>query len=153
MDVTEKVLLLCRDQYWEIKAQCLIFATIVLNNFRQLSHLLSQKEDVKGAQGIQKSMSGKPGSSSGPNNADRNTIKKNLNLAVEIINKSFNLSSPKSIQKLGLFELQPLLNDYKVRHSNNNLLTYLSRSCMHHMSMFQFKSIQRSSRSYSQRSQ
>jgi hypothetical protein len=69
-----------------------------------MSHLLSQKEDVKG--GITKTTSGKPGSSSGPGaNADRNTIKKNLNLAVEIISKCFNINSPKSVQKLGLFEL------------------------------------------------
>lgn len=41
MDVTEKVLLLANDEYWEIKAQCLVFATIVLNSFRHMSHLLS----------------------------------------------------------------------------------------------------------------
>lgn len=32
---------------------------------------------------------------------------------MEIINKCFNTQSPKSVQKLGLFELQPLLNDFK----------------------------------------
>jgi hypothetical protein len=40
-------------------------------------------------------------------------IKKNLNLAIEIITCTFGVASPKSVQKLGLFELQPLLNDYK----------------------------------------
>lgn len=50
MDITEKVLLLCKtDQYWEIRAQCLMFASIVLSSFRHHSHLLSNKEDVKGA--------------------------------------------------------------------------------------------------------
>eukprot|EP00347_Sterkiella_histriomuscorum_P008400 403345240 len=114
MDITEKVMMLSNDQYWEIKAQCLIFATVVLNSFRNQSHLLQQKDDVKGG-GIQKALSGKPGSSQG-NGAgqDRNSIKRNLNLAVEIINKTFNINSPKSVQQLGLFELQPLLNDYKV---------------------------------------
>jgi hypothetical protein len=34
-------------------------------------------------------------------------------LAIEIVTKCFNVNSPKSVQKLGLFELQPLLNDYK----------------------------------------
>lgn len=52
MDITEKVLLLCNDHYWEIKAQCLVFATVVLYSFRSMSHLLQQKEDVKGAGGI-----------------------------------------------------------------------------------------------------
>jgi hypothetical protein len=63
MDLTEKVLLLSSDNYWEIKAQCLIFASTVLNSFRSMSHLLVQKEDVKG--GIQKAASGKPGSAAG----------------------------------------------------------------------------------------
>lgn len=111
MDITEKVLQLTNEHYWEVKAQALIFATNILTSFRSMSHLLSQKEDVKG---IQKSMSGKPGSSSGQNGQDRNTVKKNLNQAVEIINKCFNTLAPKSVQKLGLFELQPLLNDYKI---------------------------------------
>ena len=115
MDITEKVLLLCsKDQYWEIKAQCLMFATIVLNSFRNLSHLLSTKEDVKG--GIKRGLSDGPTSSvnNGPgSNADKNVIKKNLNLAIDIILRCFSVHSPKSVQKLGLFELQPLLNDYK----------------------------------------
>jgi hypothetical protein len=49
MDVTEKILLLAqKDHYWEVKAQCLMFASIVLGSFRHMSHLLSTKEDVKG---------------------------------------------------------------------------------------------------------
>ena len=54
-----------------------------------------------------------PGSSSG-NGQDRSSVKKNLNLAVEIVSRCFSSNAPKSVQKLGLFELQPLLNDYKV---------------------------------------
>lgn len=74
--------------------------------------MLQQKDDVKGG-GIQKALSGKPGSSQG-NGQDRNSIKRNLNLAVDVVNKTFNTNSPKSVQQLGLFELQPLLNDYKL---------------------------------------
>jgi hypothetical protein len=99
MDITEKVLLLCsKDQYWEIKAQCLMFATIVLNSFRNLSHLLSTKEDVKG--GIKRGLSDGPTSSvnNGPgSNADKNVIKKNLNLAIDIILRCFSVHSPKSV--------------------------------------------------------
>lgn len=99
MDVTEKVVLLCTDPYWEIKTQCLIFAATVLNSFRNMSYLLgAQKEDVKG--GIQKALSGKPGSGAVP--ADRNVVKKNLSLAIEIINKCFNLNEPKCVQNIGL---------------------------------------------------
>ncbi len=48
MDILEKVLGLCNDQYWEIKAQSLIFAATVLKKFQDMSHILAQKEDVKG---------------------------------------------------------------------------------------------------------
>lgn len=61
---------------------------------RSMSHLLNQKEDAKA--GIQKMTSGKPGSSNAQT-ADRNTTKKNLNLAVDIINRCFNVNAPKSV--------------------------------------------------------
>ena len=49
VDVTEKVVMICNDSFWEIKAQCIIFATTVLNSFKNQSHLLgAPKEDVKG---------------------------------------------------------------------------------------------------------
>lgn len=104
MDITEKVLLLSKtDQYWEIKAQCLMFATIVLSSFRGLSHLLVQKEDVKG--GIPRANSA-PKALTGPGaTSDKNIVKKNLNLAIEIVLRCFSVNSPKSVQKLGLFEL------------------------------------------------
>ena len=98
MDLTEKVLLLASDPFWEIKAQCLQFATIVLTSFRNMSHLLQQKDDVKGGAGgggggavigIQKALSGKPGSSNGGAGGDRSAVKKNLNLAVEIVSRCF----------------------------------------------------------------
>lgn len=50
--------------------------------------LIVQKEDVKG--GIQKAPTGKPGSAN--ITADRNAVKKNLNLSIDIIMKCFNLS-------------------------------------------------------------
>lgn len=37
-----------------------------------------------------------------------------MNLAIDIVENTFNTYSPKSVQKIGLFELQPILNDYKV---------------------------------------
>ena len=78
-----------------------------------MSHLLSTKEDVKG--GPKRSQSNQGGPQNGPGaNADKNVIKKNLNLGIDIVLKCFSVNSPKSVQKLGLFELQPLLNDYKV---------------------------------------
>lgn len=49
MDVNEKILLLAqKDHFWEVKAQWLMFASIVLGSFRHMSNLLSKKEDVKG---------------------------------------------------------------------------------------------------------
>jgi hypothetical protein len=36
-----------------------------------------------------------------------------LTLAIDIVKKCFSTHSPKSVQKLGLFKLQPLLNDFK----------------------------------------
>lgn len=41
MDITEKVFLLSNEQYWEVKAQALIFACNILTYFRNVSHLLS----------------------------------------------------------------------------------------------------------------
>ena len=79
-----------------------MFASIVLGSFRNMSHLLVQKEEVKGAplRSQSKPAAGGPGSMS-----DKNVIKKNLNLAIEIIGCTFSVASPKSVQKLGLFEL------------------------------------------------
>jgi hypothetical protein len=42
-------------------------------------------------------MSGKPGSSNQGGGQDRSGVKKNLNLALEIINRCFNVNSPKSV--------------------------------------------------------
>jgi len=45
---------------------------------------------------------------------DKSQIKNSLQLCIEVIRKCFNISAPKSVQKLGLFKLQPLLKDYKL---------------------------------------
>ena len=71
-----------------------------------MSHLLQQKDDVKGGAGgggggavigIQKALSGKPGSSNGGAGGDRSAVKKNLNLAVEIVSRCFSGQAPKSV--------------------------------------------------------
>jgi hypothetical protein len=59
---------------------------------------------------------GQPISNSGAaaNPGERNSIKGNMNMSVDIINNCFNLDAPKSVQKIGLFKLQSLLPDYKL---------------------------------------
>lgn len=72
-----------------------------------MSHLLAQKgDDIKGAKQAAEAgaAKGQVGSAGGPA-AERNTVKGNLNMAVEIINNCFNLDAPKSVQKIGLFKL------------------------------------------------
>ena len=44
---------------------------------------------------------------------DRNYAKKLIEDSIEIITNCFNINAPKSVQKLGLFELQDVLNDFK----------------------------------------
>lgn len=83
---------------------------MILNSFKGMSYLLVQKEEVKG--GPPKQTQAKPPAGPGAT-SDKNVVKKNLNLAIEIVSRVFSVDSPKSVQKLGLFELQPLLNDYK----------------------------------------
>jgi len=47
IEVTERVCLLAEENFWEIKAQCLEFATTMLTQYRSLSHLLAQKDELK----------------------------------------------------------------------------------------------------------
>lgn len=49
MDLADKVMKLSIDHYWEIKAQCLVFAVTILTSFRSMSHLLQQKDEMKTA--------------------------------------------------------------------------------------------------------
>lgn len=41
IEIAERVNMLADEHFWEIKAQCLEFATIMLTQFRSLSHLLA----------------------------------------------------------------------------------------------------------------
>lgn len=131
IQVADKVALLSSEPFWEVKAQCLEFATVMLTQLRSLSHLLAQKDELKakqpdkpkdpssqsngGASSLQAtSGAGKGMAGSAPGGADRNQVKNALQTSVEIIKKCFNKDAPKSVQKLGLFKLQPLLNEYKL---------------------------------------
>jgi len=77
-----------------------------------MSHVLVQKggDDMK-----KTGAGGGAGGPGGPGGApgDKNSIKTNLNLAIDIIFNCFNLDAPKSVQKIGLFKLQNLLPDFK----------------------------------------
>lgn len=93
-----------------------------------MSHLLAQKGDEMKAQKpaatrADVASSGGPASPKAANAGgaagagaagDRNSVKSNLNLAIDIIHNCFNLDAPKSIQKIGLFKLQELLPDFKL---------------------------------------
>lgn len=129
LEVSEKISALADEQYWEIKTQCLEFAATILSKFKEHAVLLAVKDDLKsGANAAQKASSPSGGaqnptsglsngqngkSSSGPP-VDKSQIKNSLQLCIEVIRKCFNISAPKSVQKLGLFKLQPLLKDYKL---------------------------------------
>lgn len=105
LDITERIHKISGEKHWEIKAQCLEFAITVLKSYSNMAHLIAQNE-VKGKGGVKKPTS--------PSGGDRNSVKGNLGLAVDIISNCFNLDSPKSVQKIGLFRLQDLLSDYKL---------------------------------------
>lgn len=126
LEVAERVSRLAEEQFWEVKAQCLEFATTLLTKFATMSHLLAQKDDIKsgigqplkvnapgGSSPSNLPMSGIPGSGA-PGGADRNAVKNALQSSIDIVKKVFSVNAPKSVQKLGLFKLQPLLNDYKL---------------------------------------
>lgn len=107
LDITEKVYKISSERHWEIKAQCLEFAITVLSSYSSMSHLLAQ-------QPAKTNKPGAPAAKGGAAPGEGNSVKSNLNLAVDIINNCFNLDSPKSVQKIGLFKLQALLPDYKI---------------------------------------
>ena len=87
-----------------------------------MGHLLATKDDIKTNKtpnqpknesggpyspvGMGKNAGGQgPPVGAGAPGGDRNAIKVNLNLAVDIIHSCFNLDAPKSVQKIGLFKL------------------------------------------------
>lgn len=109
LDITEKIFNVSSDNHWEIKTQCLEFAISVLSSYKDMSHLV---DDVKGVKSS--AVGTKPNSPTAAGvGGDRNSVKGNLNCAVDIIQNCFNMHAPKSVQKIGLFKLQPLLNYFK----------------------------------------
>jgi hypothetical protein len=111
LELTERVHAICRDSHWEIKAQALEYAIIILQKFNHMSHVLGAKGDeIKTAATVKAEGNAKPATITG----EKNTMKGNLQMAVDIINTCFNVDSPKSVQKIGLFKLQSLLPDYKM---------------------------------------
>ena len=109
LELTEKVHLVCKNGHWEIKAQAMLYAITILTQFKHMSHVIGQKsEEIKSAAAKREDLSMKPGA------GERNSLKGNLLMAVDIIQNCFNLDAPKSVQKIGLFQLQTLLPDYKM---------------------------------------
>ena len=83
----------------------------MLTSYSGMSHLLAQKEgEMKAAQAGAPPVTSAAAAAPG----DKNSVKGNLNMSVDIINNCFNLDAPKSVQKIGLFKLQSLLPDYKL---------------------------------------
>ena len=95
LDITEKIYKISSENHWEIKAQCLEFAITILTSYSGMSHLLAQKEgEMKAAQaGAPPVTSAAAGAAPG----DKNSVKGNLNMSVDIINNCFNLDAPKSV--------------------------------------------------------
>jgi hypothetical protein len=58
LEVTERVNHLADEDFWEIKAQCLEYATVMLSQFRAYSHLLAQKDDLKAGTAKQEKSAG-----------------------------------------------------------------------------------------------
>ncbi|CAI2385623.1 unnamed protein product [Moneuplotes crassus] len=113
LDVTQKIKGLAKSDHWEVKAQCLLFSCNLLQYLRKYSYLLKTSKDEgsggdKGAQSINVSAPGKD------LNIDRNYAKQLISDNLDIINSCFNPYVPRSVQKLGIYALQSVLNDYKV---------------------------------------
>lgn len=114
LELTDKVHDVCRDAHWEIKAQAMQYAITILSSYKHMNHVLGAKaDDLKGKKddaGAASPGTSKPGGGLG----ERNTLKGNLTMAVDIISRCFNLDTPKSVQKIGLFKLQSLLPDFRI---------------------------------------
>lgn len=74
LDIIERVDHLANEGFWEVKAQCLEFACVMLSALRSHSHLLAVKDDIKST-----SAGGKDTTKTSQTNAnvgtDRNKIK------------------------------------------------------------------------------
>lgn len=49
LEVCEKISALADEQYWEIKTQCLEFASTIMSKFSEYSVLLAVKDELKQA--------------------------------------------------------------------------------------------------------
>jgi hypothetical protein len=126
LEISEKIAALSKDNFWEVKAQCLIFSAHVLRYLKTYQNVLAAGKDNDNKLMAPSPSSGnnrgnRPGSRGGAQAAgglDRNSAKRHVATATTIVNNCFNISSPKSVQKLGLFEIQGILNDYKNLYYN-----------------------------------
>ena len=100
LDITEKIFNVSKDNHWEIKTQCLEFAIRVLDSYKDMSHLVDDSKNTKSA-----NPASPTAAAAAAVGGDRNSVKGNLNCAVDIIQNCFNAHSPKSVQKIGLFKL------------------------------------------------
>ena len=117
LDVTKKVKALSISGHWEVKAQCMLFACNILRYLRSYSYLLKSAKDEGGTdtnKGMQQPNSrGGNGPSAKDANIDRNYAKQLISDNLDIMKNCFGANVPKGVQKLGLFETQDILNDFK----------------------------------------
>jgi len=111
LDVTQKVKNLSTSDHWEVKAQCMLFACNILRYLRNYSYLLKSSKDEAGDKDSQPNNRG--GIAAKEVNIDRNYAKQLISHNIDIMNNCFGPNVPKSVQKLGLFETQDILNDFK----------------------------------------
>lgn len=113
LDVTQKVKALSTSGHWEVKAQCMLFACNILRYLRKYSYLLKTAKD----EGSGGEKNAPQPSSNDPvkeaTNIDRNYAKQLISDNLDIMANCFGPNVPKSVQKIGMFETQDILNDFK----------------------------------------
>jgi hypothetical protein len=115
LDVTQKVKGLSTSNHWEVKAQCMLFAINILRYLRAYSYLLkSSKEEGGGGENKDsQAANNRVGIGAANLNIDRNYAKQLISQNLDIMNNTFGPLAPKAVQKLGIFETQDILNDFK----------------------------------------
>ena len=116
LDVTEKVKALSISHHWEVKAQSMLFACNILRHLRTYSFLLRSSKEEADANKLLQAPNSRGETSAQPvtnTKIDRNYAKQLILYNLDIINNCFGVNVPKSVQKLGLFEIQDILNDFK----------------------------------------
>ena len=113
LDVTEKVKAISNSQHWEVKAQCMLFACNILRYLKGYSYLMkSGKDDAGGEKNLQVPNS-RAGAVSSEAKIDRAYAKQLISDNLDIMRNCFGANVPMSVQRIGLFECQDILNDYK----------------------------------------